>query len=33
MNLYDVLNKLNIFYEEVSHKKVMTVEEAKIQKI
>lgn len=29
MNLYDVLNKLNISYEEVSHEKVMTVEEAK----
>lgn len=29
MNLYEVLDKLNIIYEEVSHEKVMTVEEAK----
>ncbi len=29
MNLYEVLNKLDIKYEEVSHEKVMTVEEAK----
>ncbi|MBE6150468.1 MAG: prolyl-tRNA synthetase associated domain-containing protein [Firmicutes bacterium] len=29
MNLYEVLDKLNIVYEEVSHEKVMTVEEAK----
>lgn len=29
MNLYDILNELNISYEEVSHEKVMTVEEAK----
>ncbi len=29
MNLYDVLNKLNISYDEISHEKVMTVDEAK----
>ena len=29
MNLYEVLNKLEINYEEISHEKVMTVEEAK----
>ena len=29
MNLYEVLNKLNIKYEEVEHEKVMTVDEAK----
>ena len=29
MNLYEVLDKLNIVYEEVSHEKVMTVDEAK----
>ena len=29
MNLYDVLKKLNIVYEEVCHNKVMTIEEAK----
>lgn len=28
MNLYDVLNELDIKYEEISHDKVMTVEEA-----
>lgn len=28
-SLYEVLDKLNISYEEVSHEKVMTVEEAK----
>lgn len=29
MNLYEVLNKLEINYKEISHEKVMTVEEAK----
>ena len=29
MNLYEVLDKLDIVYEEISHEKVMTVDEAK----
>lgn len=29
MNLYAVLKELNIIYEEISHDKVMTIEEAK----
>ena len=29
MDLYNVLKELNIFYEEISHNKVMTIEEAK----
>ena len=29
MNLYEVLNKLETNYKEISHEKVMTVEEAK----
>ena len=29
MNLYDILNELNISYEEITHEKVMTIEEAK----
>ena len=32
MNLYEVLNKLEINYEEISHEKVMTVEESILNK-
>lgn len=32
MSIYDILNKLNIKYEEITHKPVFTVEEAHILK-